>query len=99
MQMLSAPSVAFEACWADADALFRGVQDWGRVPISVRHPFCFYYAHLAAFTRLKLFPQVPSGPRSRPGGVTENLLVIRDAHLCAPPLSGSTTPTWPPSPA
>ena len=58
MQMLSAPSVALKACWLDEDAFFDALPDWGKLPISVRHPFCFYYAHMASFAKLKAFPQV-----------------------------------------
>lgn len=27
-------------------------------PIGLRHPFCFYYGHVAAFAKLRLLPQV-----------------------------------------
>lgn len=58
MQMLYAPELAFQSCWADTDALFAAMPDWGQQPIQIRHPFCFYYGHVAAFAKLKALPQV-----------------------------------------
>lgn len=58
MQLLSAPAVAMQACWRDEDAFFAAVADWEALPIETRRPFGFYYAHLAAFSKLKLFPEV-----------------------------------------
>lgn len=57
MQMLYAPELAFQSCWADTDALFAAMPDWGQQPIQIRHPFCFYYGHVAAFAKLKALPQ------------------------------------------
>ena len=61
MQMLSAPAVALQACWRDEDTFFAAVGDWEALPIETRRPFGFYYAHLAAFSKLKLFPEVSYG--------------------------------------
>ena len=57
LQMLYAPELALRSCWADTDALFAGMRDWGQHPIHIRHPFCFYYGHVAAFARIKILPQ------------------------------------------
>ena len=59
MQLLVAPAEALRRCWADADALFGRVPDWAAHPIDVRHPFCFYYGHLASFAKLKMLPDAP----------------------------------------
>ncbi|KAK9789403.1 hypothetical protein WJX73_006308 [Symbiochloris irregularis] len=56
MQMLNSPRLAFESCWADTDALFASMPDWASHPITIRHPFCFYYGHVAAFAKLKVLP-------------------------------------------
>ena len=58
MQLLAAPAVALQACWRDEDAFFQGVADWDLLPIDTRRPFGFYYAHLASFGKLKMFPEV-----------------------------------------
>lgn len=33
--------------------------DWSAHPIAVRHPFCFYYGHVASFAKIKMLPDVP----------------------------------------
>ena len=43
MQMLVPALDAFELCWRDTDALFATMPDWSVQPISMRHPFGFYY--------------------------------------------------------
>ena len=43
MQMLVPALDAFELCWRDTDALFATMRDWSVQPISMRHPFGFYY--------------------------------------------------------
>lgn len=58
IQMLSSPDLALKACWADTDAIFAAMPDWASHPITIRHPFCFYYGHVAAFSKLKILPQV-----------------------------------------
>lgn len=58
IQLLVNPREALERCWADTDALFGRVADWGACPIDVRHPFCFYRGHLASFAKLKLLPEL-----------------------------------------
>ncbi|KAG6541861.1 hypothetical protein Mapa_016689 [Marchantia paleacea] len=53
----------FEAvtqCWQDTDVLFEGIRDWSLKPIDIRHPFCFYYGHLPAFAKLKIFADEPA---------------------------------------
>jgi len=59
MQLLVSPVEALRRCWADMDALFGRLPDWSAHPIDVRHPFCFYYGHLASFDKLKMLPNVP----------------------------------------
>ena len=46
MQMLVPALDAFELCWRDTDALFAAMPDWSVQPISMRHPFGFYYGEL-----------------------------------------------------
>jgi len=46
MQMLLPALDAFELCWRDTDALFATMPDWSVQPISMRHPFGFYYGEL-----------------------------------------------------
>lgn len=58
MYLLLPPQEALLRCWADTDSLFGSITDWNAQPIGLRHPFCFYYGHLAAFARLKVLPQV-----------------------------------------
>lgn len=60
MQLLVSPAEALRRCWAAADAFFGGIADWGTHPIAVRHPFCFYYGHVAAFAKLKILPDDPA---------------------------------------
>ncbi|KAL2642755.1 hypothetical protein R1flu_010342 [Riccia fluitans] len=50
---------ALTQCWQDTDVLFEGIPDWSSKPIDVRHPFLFYYGHLTAFMKIKLFPDEP----------------------------------------
>ena len=57
MQLLLPPTEAFRRCWADTDALFSHISDWGAQPIGLRHPFAFYFGHVAAFALLKLLPE------------------------------------------
>ena len=68
LTLLLAPEVALQRCWADSDALFGGVRDWGARPIPLRHPVSFYYGHVAAFARLKMLPQVGRQRRCCRGG-------------------------------
>ena len=42
----------------DTDSLFSVIADWQAQPIGLRHPFCFYYGHVAAFSRLKILREV-----------------------------------------
>lgn len=56
MQMMLPAEEALRRCWNDSDDLFAKMPDWRRKPIDVRHPFCFYYGHINAFTKLKLLP-------------------------------------------
>lgn len=58
VQLLVTPKEALERCWADTDALFERIDDWESHPIDIRHPFCFYYGHLAAFAKLKILPEL-----------------------------------------
>ncbi len=58
MQMLVSTSEAMQRCWKATDALFDGISDWSVQPIDVRHPFGFYYGHLASFAKLKTIPRV-----------------------------------------
>jgi hypothetical protein len=63
MQMLVPPAAALTRCWAATDALFASLPDWGAQPIDMRHPFSFYYGHVAAFSKLKMLPHEPAvGP-------------------------------------
>ncbi|KAL2621691.1 hypothetical protein R1flu_001896 [Riccia fluitans] len=50
---------ALTQCWQDTDVLFEAIPDWSSKPIDVRHPFLFYYGHLTAFKKIKLFPEEP----------------------------------------
>ncbi|OAE24418.1 hypothetical protein AXG93_4530s1200 [Marchantia polymorpha subsp. ruderalis] len=59
-QMLLDEAEAITQCWQDTDVLFEGILDWSLKPIDTRHPFCFYYGHLAAFAKLKLFADEPA---------------------------------------
>ena len=58
MQMLVSTAEAMRRCWKATDALFASIADWSVQPIDVRHPFCFYYGHLASFAKLKMLPAV-----------------------------------------
>lgn len=58
MQMFVSASEAMQRCWSATDALFAGIADWSVQPIDVRHPFGFYYGHLASFAKLKTMPTV-----------------------------------------
>lgn len=62
IQLLLSPENAFRRCWTDTDALFSNISDWTAQPIGLRHPFGFYYGHVAAFSRLKLSPECPPSP-------------------------------------
>ncbi|KDD76550.1 hypothetical protein H632_c185p0 [Helicosporidium sp. ATCC 50920] len=57
IQLLSPAVEAFEATWRSTDALMRKVADWRRRPIALRHPYCFYPAHVMAFALLKALPE------------------------------------------
>jgi len=65
MQLLVSPAEALRRCWAAADAFFGGIADWATHPIAVRHPFCFYYGHVAAFAKLKILPDDPAVRNAR----------------------------------
>lgn len=52
--LLAPPAEALRRAWADTDRLYACVADWGAQPNQLRHPFCFYYGHVAAFSKLKL---------------------------------------------
>lgn len=58
MQMLVSLAEAMQRCWRATDALFGSIQDWSAQPIDVRHPFSFYYGHLASFAKLKMLSWV-----------------------------------------
>jgi hypothetical protein len=58
IQLLVTPAKAVELSWREEDALFSGIADWAAQPIELRHPFTFYYGHVAAFFKHVLFPQV-----------------------------------------
>ena len=58
MQMLVSTAEAMQRCWKATDALFGSIADWSVQPIDVRHPFCFYYGHLASFAKSKMLPLV-----------------------------------------
>ena len=58
MQMFVSLGEAMQRCWSATDALFGAIQDWSAQPIDVRHPFSFYYGHLASFAKLKMLPLV-----------------------------------------
>ncbi|BBN05926.1 hypothetical protein MPTK1_3g17070 [Marchantia polymorpha subsp. ruderalis] len=59
-QMLLDEYEAITQCWQDTDVLFEGIPDWSSKPIDTRHPFCFYYGHLPAFAKLKIFADEPA---------------------------------------
>ncbi|KAL3696043.1 hypothetical protein R1sor_010119 [Riccia sorocarpa] len=81
-QLLLDEFEAITQCWQDTDVLFDSIPDWTRKPIDVRHPFLFYYGHLIAFTKIKLFPEEPVGEFdcmfSR--GVDPNVLDPSECH-------------------
>ncbi|MCO5597245.1 hypothetical protein L7F22_051321 [Adiantum nelumboides] len=54
-QILYSGAEALRSCWDDTDTLFDSILDWKLKPIDLRHPFLFYYGHVNAFTKLKLF--------------------------------------------
>lgn len=54
IQMLCSPALAFSLAWRDTDELFARMHDWTAAPIGLRHPFCFYYGHVASFSKIKL---------------------------------------------
>ena len=58
MHMLVPQLEAVRRCQADTDAFFAAIADWTNHPIDVRHPFVFYYGHIAAFASIKAFPKV-----------------------------------------
>lgn len=58
MQMLVTADEALQRCWAATDKLFAGIPDWDVQPIDVRHPFGFYFGHMASFAKLKMLPEV-----------------------------------------
>lgn len=53
MQLLLPIAEALRSCWRDTEALFAGIPDWSVKPIGLRHPFGFYFGHVAAFSLLK----------------------------------------------
>lgn len=58
IQMLLPWIETLQRSWSDTEALFDAVPNWSSKPIGLRHPFCFYYGHIAAFYRLKCFPNI-----------------------------------------
>jgi len=54
IQLLVPIAEALRRCWRDTDALFSHILDWTAQPIGLRHPFAFYYGHVAAFAKLKI---------------------------------------------
>ncbi|KAI5060176.1 hypothetical protein GOP47_0025114 [Adiantum capillus-veneris] len=57
-QILYSNIEALRSCWNDTDTFFDSISDWKLKPIDLRHPFLFYYGHLSAFTKLKLFDEM-----------------------------------------
>ena len=56
IQLMCAPSLAFTLAWRDMDSLFDRLHEWRDAPIDLRHPFCFYYAHVVSFAKIKMLP-------------------------------------------
>lgn len=54
VQLLCSPQTALEQCWRDTDVLFSHIADWNAQPIDLRHPFLFYYGHLASFSKSRM---------------------------------------------
>lgn len=59
--LMPAPE-ALKRCWEDTEALYTQIDDWLEQPIDLRHPFAFYYGHVAAFLRLKVAPSANPNP-------------------------------------
>jgi dimethylhistidine N-methyltransferase len=53
---------ALKRCWEDTEAIYAQLDDWLEQPIELRHPFAFYYGHVAAFLRLKVAPSADPNP-------------------------------------
>lgn len=84
---------AFRRCWSETEAIFDVVPDWYEQPIGLRHPFCFYYGHVAAFSRLKMLPNGPVRPLDKIlcRGIDPNVLDPSKCH------DHPTVPeSWPP---
>eukprot|EP00271_Cylindrocystis_brebissonii_P023482 TRINITY_DN9768_c0_g1_i1.p1 TRINITY_DN9768_c0_g1~~TRINITY_DN9768_c0_g1_i1.p1 ORF type:complete len:709 (-),score=96.75 TRINITY_DN9768_c0_g1_i1:541-2667(-) len=56
VQILLPVLEALHTCWADTDHFFSKIADWSSKPIDLRHPFSFYYGHVSAFAKIKMFP-------------------------------------------
>lgn len=54
IQLFCTPHQAFTLAWQDTDALFDRLHDWNDCPIELRHPFLFYYGHVASFSKIRL---------------------------------------------
>ena len=54
VQLLCSPETALEQSWRDTDVLFSHILDWKAQPIDLRHPFLFYYGHVASFSKSRL---------------------------------------------
>ena len=79
MQMFVSMSEAMQRCWNATDALFDSISEWGVQPIDVRHPFGFYYGHLASFAKLKTMPTVRTLHKN----------ILQGSCACSWDLSGS----------
>lgn len=84
VQLLLPPEEALKRCWADTDCIFSGidVHQWESKPIDLRHPFLFYYGHVASFLRLKVMPPaVPSAlDEMLSRGIDPNVLDPSQCH-------------------
>ena len=63
-----------------------GSRDWSAHPIAVRHPFCFYYGHMASFAKIRLLPDMPV-VRVLPQWRLASVLGIQ-LRLCDKPATG-----------
>ncbi|RMZ53543.1 hypothetical protein APUTEX25_003365, partial [Auxenochlorella protothecoides] len=92
LQLLLPAVQALQDAWRDTDTLFSSVASWSAQPIGLRHPFSFYYGHLASFARSRLLPGRPAGHLdllySR--GIDPCVVDPSRCHAHPPP-----PPTWP----
>ncbi|MCO5570867.1 hypothetical protein L7F22_024596 [Adiantum nelumboides] len=91
-QILYSGVEALQSCWNDTDTLFDSISNWHLKPIDLRHPFLFYYGHVNAFTKLKLFDKMEATEMdimfSR--GIDPSVLDPSKCHKHPPP-----PPEWP----